>query len=166
MTYSGWRIKNSSGFSYTIESIVLNDGDVFRVCADSIKGNCDDEWSGGNVWAGTDTLTLIDDAGAIRLEMPYTGKSAGNFVSDAIDFDGVVYTKKDSVPVCHSANGSQYSRVNGNVSNIAKGKGGHGEHAAYDIIPPFFYFVDGQLGYYNGLNWEEGGTVYEANCGK
>lgn len=165
---TGWKLENDSGFVYELPITILNGGDSIKICSHQSKdpNDCAGEWSGGFVWNSSDTLRVIDVTGTTLLEHEYTDKTTGNIVQTEISIDGLVLTKKDSVDVCHSANSSQYSNVNGNVSNIAKGKGGHGQHVDHDIIPPFFYFVDNVFGYYQGMNWEAGKETYENNCGK
>lgn len=168
MDVTSWRIENNSGLVFELPVTILSSGESVKMCSNiaADREGCSYEWVGGLKWGTDDTLIIVDDTGNTRLSKSYSGAESGSFITGDIPLDAPVLTKKDSIDTCHSVNGSKYSNVNGNVSNIAKGKGGHGQHFEYDIIPPFFYLVDGVFGFYQGMNWEDGQEIYENNCGK
>lgn len=162
---TGWSIENDDGRVYTFDSLVLSSDVPVKVCADATKEvDCSLEWEGGDVWSDTSgTLRLLDDSGAQVLSVSYTDGSAGSVARNTYEFTETVYEKSDSLRICHSAQGEGYSSPKAQVSGIIDRKKGHVTHTS-DVIPPFFYSLNGTVGYFEGKQWPEKEAFYENGC--
>jgi len=151
---------------HTLTASSVPSGTQVTVCGEEQAGRgCTDTFATSNVFpdTGTVNVALVDTVGNVVGQIEYTDPATGQSFYAAPSLKTTVFADMASVDLCHSANGKNFTSGQSNAKNIVGGKS-HATHVEYDIIPPFFYKVDGQVGYYDGLNWPDTTGVYAAGC--
>lgn len=79
------------------------------------------------------------------------------------DINKIILGSQDSVPVCHSAKGKNYTFISPNVDSIITLPNGHKDHN-FDIIPDFWYNIGDGDKYFSGINWPDDALLYANDC--
>lgn len=158
----GWALTSSSGLSYDLSSVVLDNTNPVKICEEGITDTtCDYNWTGNGMFADTNGhLQLVARDGTPVVYIPYTTVSPGQSLNDSGNYLDDVYTAGDKVTACEMQKNGNMRSKSVNVQRLTKDYDANGQ----DIVPPFVYEQNKTLGYYPGMNWPSGKTSLEAGC--
>ena len=113
----------------------------------------------GNLVIYMDVDANSDDDAAVITDIDVSDDDTNVVVIPPIK----VLDSQDSVDICHSAKGKNYTPISPNVDAIITLPNGHNDHE-FDIIPSFWYNLgDGDIEY-PGKNWPDTTGRYENEC--
>lgn len=116
---------------------------------------------------GTTALLVLFSLVVSAFSVAFFVANAQSAPDGVLNTEGTAYDNPDhSIGVCRATDAGGYTNPSETVSTIISGTG-----YANDIIPPFWYDIDGDASttpeLYMGNNWDtEGKAIYDAGCDK
>lgn len=164
--FTGWQIMVDGTPVHTLQQNSVPAGGTVTICGQAQAGvDCTAFFAESDIFpdTGAATVTLVDTVGSVAGSITYSDPAVGDSFYEAPSLKTTVLADTAAIDLCHSANGNNFTSGRANAKNIVGGKA-HATHQEFDIIPPFFYKVDGVVGHYAGLNWPDATGRYAAGC--